>query len=158
MLSDFKVIPDVQIHFLQWTIGQLYNCLTLILHQSRSWWTAQLHKQGGHVFLEPAAEMLHILSLPNVSCSMPFIAKNFREVQFPVKSIFPGYQISRDVNPVQSNFLGRKLYMEANFPGKSTFPVSQLSPEVNFSRQSMFPGIQLSQKVIFPGKSTFRGS
>ena len=106
--------------------------------------------------------MLHKLSLPNVSCLMPFITK------IPRKSIFPGCQISRHVNPGQSNFLRYqfwavkfpeiKLYMEVNFLGKSTFPESQLSREINFPGKSTFPGSQISRKVNFPGKSTFQGS
>ena len=78
--------------------------------------------------------------------------KNSREVKFPVKTIFPGCQISRDVNPGQSNFLGCKLFMEANFPRKSIFP------DVNFLRKSTIPGSQLFRKVNFPKKLTFPGS
>ena len=64
------------------------------------WWAIRLVLEwelGGNVLLEPAAAMLHMLSLV-----MP--------LKFPGKSIFPG--ISRDVNPGQSTFPGSQLSLE----------------------------------------------
>ena len=54
------------------------------------------NKLGGNVLLEPAAAMLHMLSLLNVSCLMRFIAK------IPGKSNFLGGQFNVPGEPTLS--------------------------------------------------------